>query len=249
MAYEVEIVTEPARGCGYRKPGRSGVGIYLMGTPFGEPCERLPFPLITCPACGAGYRQSRGFTWIEPEVVFGRMGHQDDLPGIPCRLDAEAGRRPLGNGRIGSHAHITCPVCNPSIAVDSDRRAGLLWVGEKFYSTPDLFSQEADRLGISKKIAHVPHGFKVGETYIYLAHRKAVNPNVKEIAAQDRGRDEDLFRDLGAGVFMAFRPTHIDLVIKNPEKVPDAAKRLIDRLGDKGRLVLIEPAEGEQQTI
>jgi len=47
MAIETSIESE--RGCGYRRAGKEGFGIYLIGDTPTEPCERLPFPLVVCP--------------------------------------------------------------------------------------------------------------------------------------------------------------------------------------------------------
>lgn len=67
---EVTISTEQARGCGYRKPAKDGVGIYLVGDGLGAPCGLLPVPLGVCPCCGGGIKQTRGWTWITPQSLF-----------------------------------------------------------------------------------------------------------------------------------------------------------------------------------
>lgn len=54
-------------------------------------------------------------------------------------------------------------------------KAGLMWVGEKFYKTPEVFVAEGVTMGFSKRIKAVPRGFKVGETYVLLAHPKAID--------------------------------------------------------------------------
>ncbi|MDE8535519.1 hypothetical protein PZC41_14520, partial [Staphylococcus aureus] len=178
---EVTISREQARGCGYRKPGKDGVGIYLMGGSYGEACERLPFPLSHCPCCGAGIKPARGFTWVNGATMFA---------GSPqCQPHDHT-----------DHHHEVCMMCNPP-----KEPSGLLWVGGKFYKRTQDFMLEADRMGISRKVAHIPTGLVVGKTVIYLAHREAIShtegefPNI-EITHQ-------------AGVFSAFIPTRVDLVI------------------------------------
>jgi hypothetical protein len=46
----------------------------------------------------------------------------------------------------------------------------MIWIGEKFYKTPADFDREGAELGISRRIAAVPRGFKIGETWVLLAH-------------------------------------------------------------------------------
>lgn len=150
MAMRCEVSYEEKRGCGYRKPSKDGVGIYLMGSPFSEACERLPFPLTTCPCCGAGIGFQRAWRWIDPQVVF--AAHLD----------------PKCDGRAG-HRHDACVMCTPSLV---DGMAGLKWIGEQFYS-PHAYIREARDRGISMKIPAIPHGFEIGKTFVYIAHTKA----------------------------------------------------------------------------
>jgi hypothetical protein len=49
------------------------------------------------------------------------------------------------------------------------------------------------------------------------------------------------------GIFAAFRPTHIDLVIDDPDDIPARAKVLKDRMGDHARLVKVVRDETQQQ--
>lgn len=55
------MAVEPRRGCGFRKVG----GLYLIGSGFAWPCDRLPFNLEICPVCGAGIKFSRGWQTID----------------------------------------------------------------------------------------------------------------------------------------------------------------------------------------
>ena len=204
---EVITLKEPARGCGYRRSGPDGVGLYLMGPGVFEICERLPWPLVICPCCGAGIKFGRGFTWVEPEKLFNRSLKPQCLADIGV-LD-------------GHHNHALCALCTPP-----EGRHGLLWVGDKFY-TPSSFLREAVGRGISKRIASIPHGFKVGETVVYLAHKKAIPTEGESLPA----------------VFTVFKPSHIDIVVDttNVDELPGKALAIADKLGDKARLVKIEP--------
>jgi len=113
--------------------------------------------------------------------------------------------KPLLQGRTCSD--ILCPFNEPP------ERVGLLWIGEKFYATPDAFMKEAAELGISRRLHQIPRDFKVGETWAWLAHRKAIT---------------NLNGTFTAGVFQAFRPDRIEYVVKDtetPEELESLEKR------------------------
>ena len=215
---EIEIVKEERRGCGYRHSGPDGVGLYLVGDGVFEYCERIPFPLSICPACGHGLKFSRGFTWITPAVWF------DPTFKPPCR----AAIMDLAGVMAKNHNHEGCYMCNPP-----DSQHGLMWVGEKFY-TPGSFMNEAVTRGISKRIATIPKGFKVGETVVYLAHKKVIPTEKESLAA----------------VFTVFKPSRVEIVVdvEKEEDLPGRAKLLAKRLGDKARLIKVLPP-CEQQNL
>jgi hypothetical protein len=135
---------------------------------------------------------------------------------------------PACTGYPDEHDHERCWICNPELL---GSRAGLIWIGEQHYDNPGIFMREAARMGISRKIGAIPNGFEIGHHAIFLAHRKCIQVTGPE------GR-----REWQAGVFMAFRPTHVDLVIHDENKVPDKAIEIAKRLGeDKVRLVKVIP--------
>lgn len=219
---KVHILHEGPRGCGFRKPSKDGIGIYLRGTPFNEACERLPWLLDICPCCGQGYKQSRGFTWINPMNMF------DPFVEPQCTVN-------LADDPFSSHRHEQCWMCNPELL---GSKAGLLWIGEKFYARPQDFLREAEVMGISRKIAALPNGFEVGVHAIFLAH-------IRTFAK--RGADGKM--EYQAGVFAAFKPSSVDLVIDDESRVPDKAFELIKRIGeDKVRLVKVIPDYGEGES-
>lgn len=219
---EVVISYEEKRECGFRKPAKDGVGVYLRGPAEGQECERLPFVLESCPCCGGGILPSRGFTWINPMVIF------DPYQEPRCTAIYNHEHDP-------NHDHERCWVCNPELL---GSKAGLIWIGEKHYPTPQSFIEEAHRMGISRKIAAIPNGFEVGTHAIFLAHRRLWTK------LDEKGNKVDV-----AGVFMAFKPTHIDLVIDDPDKVPDKAIEIAKRLGpDRVRIVKVIP-ESEDETL
>lgn len=215
---EKVILIEQARGCGYRKPGKGGVGLYLMGDGLPEPCERLPWPLTVCPCCGAGIKFSRAWTWIhlaslmptstEPKCILWDLQVRAKAPDEWTEAEAEA---------VARHHHHQCPCCSPDRA---EPRAGLLWIGQNHY-TPQAFIREALERGISRKLPSIPRGFEPGKTWVLLAHKRAL-----------LGQDEQGKPTASPAIFYAYKPTHFDLVVADIEKIPDTAHRLAEALGE-----------------
>lgn len=136
------------RGCGWRKPG----GYYLVNDGPSAACGRLPVKLDICPTCSGGIHFSRGWTWVNGVALLN-----------------------------GSHCTLSLEECVPCLLtfqrhenMERLKRCGLLWVGEKFYKTPEDFMSEAKEMGISRRIANVPNDFKVGETLVLFAHISAI---------------------------------------------------------------------------
>lgn len=185
MSYIITKRIEIARGCGYRKPG----GFYFVSDGIGAPCCKLPFPLTVCPCCGAGFKQVRGFTWINSDLFAG---------GNDCTQKEKM-------------YPFICPMRM------RDKRMGLLWVGEKYYPTADHFTREANMLGVSKRFAQLPNDFVLGETWICLAHAKAVS------AISDKGE-----LTFAPGIFRAFKPSRIEYIVighETPEQLEALTKR------------------------
>jgi hypothetical protein len=99
-----------------------------------------------------------------------------------------------------------------------------------FY-TPEEFLIEAARMGISKKVWCLPRGFKIDETVVYLAH-------IEACLKEDKETDE---WEHTPGVFTCFTPSSVDLVIDDPENIPEKAIKLATKLGDYARIVKVEP--------
>lgn len=167
--------TESKRGCGFRKKG----GKYFVSDGIGRPCGRLPIPLVSCPCCNQGIKQSRGFTWISGKL----------LEGHDCSFATKSNCR-------------ACPLGN----IQKIDRLGLMWVGGKFYPSTSSFTEEANRLGVSKRIAQIPRDFVLGETWIALAHPEAV------MIAGEKGELE-----IKPGIFHLFKPTRIEYIVKGTE--------------------------------
>jgi len=110
-----------------------------------------------------------------------------------------------------------CPICDPT----PGERYGLLWVGKKYY-TPEEFVTEAVTMGVSKRIAAIPKGLKLGETRVLFAHPEAV-PYVQVPAAIDGPTR-------GPGVFFSFVPQRIEQLVTHGQYAnEDAMKKLLKR--------------------
>ena len=201
VAEGVMVVTETARGCGYRKEG----GIYLISGGISVPCPALPLELTRCPCCGAGIKPTRSWAWFSPAKLF-----QFPCP-AGCKRYQERGR------------------CEPF----TQERAGILWIGGKYYKTPDDWTREANEMGVSRRISQVPKDLEVGKTWVFVAHREAiVKPCgcVKDGAPKLGCEDCDGTGQLKVpGVFHAFQPARI-------EKVVDEAvsQKAVDKLLKRG---------------
>lgn len=206
----IKTIQESRRGCGYRKPG----GLYLFAGGRAEPCGRLPIPVHVCPTCGNGVKAGRGFQWIKWEFLG---------PGSCSRMMSQS-----ENVRTGC---MTCPLS----ARDLAERLGLMWVGGSYYPTPEDFLAEARAQGVSKRIPALPLDFKLGTTWLALAHRKAVSLNKYAQA-------EGLAIEYGPGIFSLFMPTEVQYVVTG-----DETEEELDRMVKRGITpVRVEYGDDEQ---
>jgi len=206
-------------------------GLYLCGEGHGMACDRLPYELEICPVCGAGVKFSRGFTWLNWREYAGT--HVDCRESTPI---VTSGTLDLGN---------LCPVCYPDCY---PYPYGLLWVGESFY-TPEAFIQEAIQMGVSKRIAAIPKNLKLGETWVLFATIKACGEK----------RDENGKLEGIPGVFYAFRPQRLELLIWKSEFTHEKAvelekKHITPILIPDGDVehdprTALKPKEGDEDTI
>jgi len=190
-------------------------GTYLVSGPGGIPCDRLPFPLTVCPTCSCGIKQTRGWTWINPRTLFGGV-HMD------CSDDR--------------HRH-HCPVCAGTI-----EKAGLVWIGEKFYKTPEAFMYEGAALGFSRRVTAIPRGFKVGATWVLMAHPKTIElPRAAVVAQIEQemsaslgeqvtlGPDHDVPQRFQAGIFFVWKPERIEKILPESARFSDEVKELEEK--------------------
>ena len=191
---------ERKRGCGYRKVH----GTYLVGGGVGVPCDRLPYELTCCPTCSQGIKPARGWTWVDVAKLFeGPHGSvafnyplaSDPTPGTPCAC--------------------RCPLCRTPEKLG---KAGLLWIGEKFYKFPNQFIKEGVDMGFSRRIKAVPQGFKIGETWVLLAHLKALSATITTTTG------EPPKTTYTPGIFYAWLPQRIEILFNESERDSAAVK-------------------------
>jgi hypothetical protein len=201
-------------------------GLYLVADEPSEACPKLPVETSTCPCCGVGIRPARGYTWVDADMLLKPEKHGSIEHDVLC---------PLGSGR-------------------SLGRAGLIWIGERFYPSPAAFLSEASRMGISRRITAVPRDFEIGETWVLLAHKRAIQQrcdHCEEYArggglwadaeCEECGGDGVLWKP---GVFTLFQPSAIEYIVRGDET--DEELEALEKRG-------IEPVEviraNEQQEV
>lgn len=178
---------------------RKAGGLYLVsGQPL-APCGKLPIALTVCPTCGEGMPYSRGWKWVDPAKL-------------------------VKEGPCGATSCVSCPIAHPAYMGE---RAGMLWIGEKFYKSPADFMREGHEQGLSRRIKSVPRGFEVGKTWVLLAHNRGMY--CKECGGSGKlgssehplQSDQPCERCSGKGMapalFSAFKPTRVEYVCRGDE--------------------------------
>lgn len=175
---------------------RKTESLYLRADGPGAGCGKLPVILDICPCCGNGIKFARSWTWIDPS----RLMETGDC-GEGC----------LGEG---------CSLFRPPI------KAGLLWIGERFYKTPSDWLTEAHEQGVSRRIQSLPHGFKIGEHWVMTAHKKAredVCDDCEGSTCAGAGNDDPCPSCKGkgkvwkAGIFHVFKPSRVEYIVSGKE--------------------------------
>lgn len=226
----IVVSREGKRGCGYRKVG----GTYLISGGAPRPCGVLPLELCTCPTCGAGIKQTRGWTWVDPSELF------KDRRCAICDAKASA-----------QGGAVYCRFTRL-------QHAGLLWIGEKFYSTPEEYTAEAHRMGISRRIKAVPRDYVPGETWILLAHSKVDFSELDARHSQENPDAAAMIAELPRrrpAIFAAFLPERIERIVNGDESEEEIAKIekaglvpvKVERLGENLELEINDEEEGEDE--
>jgi hypothetical protein len=120
-------------------------------------------------------------------------------------------------------------------------RAGLLWIGAKFYKSAEAFDREAAELGVSRRISAIPRGFKMGETWILFAHPKAIATPLNCGRCGALKNVHPIKNGLGAvelicsrcgekapahrpGIFKVWRPQRIEIILPDSQRGSELAK-------------------------
>ena len=187
-------------------------GLYMVAGGLSAPCGLLPIPLTVCPTCSCGIKPTRGWTWVDVKALVAGKGCS--LPAGRCLVC------PLGVNNLGG-------------------KQGLLWVGGQFYERPIDWTAEAIKQGVSRRISAVPKDFKIGETWVLVAHREAIT--VREAIILDGERKDAEYQ---AAIFHAFKPSAIEYVVKGDETEDD-----LERLAKRGITPVQVVRIGEQQEL
>ena len=199
------------------------------------PCDRLPILLDVCPACGGGIKPGLAFTWMSPKSLLEGDHMKEDHILYGADSDAMQVLKPCGEKDI--------------LCFNPPDRAGLMWVGTKFYS-PSSFMKEAEEMGASKRIPAIPKGFVVGETWVILAHRQAARKEVDQHEFDAKGEckfclaTNNVAPILGStkcnrkmpGIFSAFLPERIEKLVDD-----DTPQEEIEKLQKRGITVIKVP--------
>lgn len=184
-------------------------GTYLVSDGISIPCPALPLEVSRCPCCDSGIKPARSWAWFNPSMFF-----KFPCP-VDCKIYQERGR------------------CTPF----QQERAGILWIGGKFYKTPADWTKEAKEIGVSRRISQIPKDFVVGKTCVFVGHREAVERicdcNKQDGLAGAPLADCKKCKGEGQrnvpGVFHAFCPTRIEKVVDK-----DVTEEEIDKLVKRG---------------
>ncbi len=214
---------------------------------------------------GCGYRKTGGlYLFFDASNVRGCWRLPFPVPGAcPCcgeeirQTRAPRKINPLKVLGQADHTNCdrTCPVCYPPEV------GGLCWVGKEFY-TPDEFRAEAYRLGISKRIPHIPEGLKAGDLF-FFAHPRAsetwtcegcklqdpegascsMNPGPADFDGCGGNREHIKYRP---GIFLAARLTEVQKVLTEAEARDE---KLVQELEAKGIQPVVELGSADEAQV
>lgn len=173
-------------------------GLYMVADGMAVACGRFPIPLTICPCCSGGIKQTRSWTWINPSLLL--KDQNCSTPGGRCLL---------------------CPMG----ALAREERAGLLWIGTAFYPTPEAFQAEAAKMGVCRRITTVPKDFKPGETWVLMAHPKAILGPIEQV---DGAEPKQTYTK---GIVFAFKPSRIEKCVTEAELADVAEMAKLEKRG------------------
>ena len=169
------------------------------------------------PRRGCGYRKVGGL-YLEGEYTWKNCDRLP-MPVEPCPVCGAGIHFSRNLAKVnpfalwGNH-DCSCNPCN--VCYPPDALAFVVGVGEKYY-TPQSFMQEAATMGVSKRIPFVPKDLKLGETVVYLTHKKAI-----EVSPGGNGKKPKH----KMAVFSAFIPQKISKLIWKSQATKAEFKKL-----------------------
>lgn len=189
------------RGCGFRVKG----GFYIEGRGVLVNCPALPLPITDCRTCGQPLIPfSRGIRKINPKEMIGEMAKER-----PNRLDI------MFACRVRPHCDMA--VCAPEMT-----KGWVMWVGSEY--TMQSFMGEAERMGVSKRVAKFPKDLERGDV-VYLAYKTAI----------ERKEENRIVYD--PAIFYVFHVTD-KVQIVSEEEAKDATR--IKAIEEKGITAVLE---------
>lgn len=185
----------------------------MVGGGVGEPCERLPIPLVACPWCKrALVSQTRGLQWM----------------GVAC---AVAGAKPCDPQQV--HYHDLCPLCTTTLMQKAEPKDefALMWIGAEHYPTPQHWTAEANQMGVSRRLSAIPKRMVLGKTWVLVGHPEAATVTVKVKKEGELAEVEEVRKV--PGIFHAFRPSAYELIVTPSMKKQKWVKDMVNQHGVK----------------
>lgn len=210
---------EIERGCGHRKIG----GVYAIGGKPTAPCGGLPVFLRPCKTCGQTINFARNFQWIPRKFI-----HDNRNPEAPIPEESPF-----------------CTICRDTVfdaRCEPTDRVGVIWIGEQFYKTPEVFMAEAQQNGICRRLSSIPRGLVPGKTLVFFAHQKVGADRceccgiVDGESGAERITRQNACKVCGgkgelpvAGLFSAFIPEKFEMVVDAEMAEEKWVERLVKR--------------------
>jgi len=201
-------LSEAIRGCGFRKIG----GLYLTGDP-GQTliCDGLPLPLEPCDCCGFVPPFSRNLQKVHPQYI--SQAELKKHSSINVEELAQAIEKRDLQGIVGGAMNCSCPpncpICSTTHKFLEHEPFGLMFVGKRFYS-PRSFIQEAENMGVCKRIPDIPKWLRLGETWVLLAHSEVPKVSLEELSSNGMHMKEP---EKMKAIFYAFKPQRVEMPV------------------------------------
>lgn len=201
-------MSEEKRGCGYRKIG----GLYLTGDPgITLICDGLPLALEPCGCCGFVPPFSRNLQKIQAQYISQAEKKKHTTINVD-ELAQGIEHRDL-SVIVGESMKCSCPpdcpICSTVRGFLEHEPFGLMFVGKKFYS-PRSFIQEAENMGVCKRIPDVPKWLRLGETWVLLAHYEVPTVSLEKLSSNEMYMKEP---EKMKAIFYAFKPQRIEMPV------------------------------------